>query len=85
MANLLVSSRILSWCIWTWPVGALAAPGRLGKAVESLRQTLRCQPDSAQTLLPWPAFVRGGQRGAALEEYQTLKGLNLNLAHELYG
>jgi hypothetical protein len=26
-----------------------------------------------------------GQRGAALEEYQTLKGLNLNLARELYG
>ena len=62
--------------------------GHLGlytEAVEPYKQAIRIKPDDAGAHSNLGvAYLSVGSKGFALDEYKVLKGLNKNLANELF-
>ena len=64
------------------------AYGKLGsytEAIEAYKQAIRIKPDFAEPHLALGlTYLIVGDKGSALDEYKILKGLNSNLANELF-
>jgi len=64
------------------------ASGQLGlykDAIEAIKQAIRIEPDDAETLYNLGVtYILIGDRNLALNEYEILKELDINLANELF-
>ncbi len=59
--------------------------GRIEEAIVSYKQALRLKPALAEAHLNLGmAYLRLGDKGSAIEEYKILKGLNQELANQLF-
>ena len=64
---------------------AYSERGRDKEAMESFQQAIRLEPDSASAHFAYGKTVlQLGDRGLALEEYKVLKGLDKDLANQLF-
>ena len=59
--------------------------GRYTEAIEAYKQAIRIKPDYAEAHFGLGVvYLVVGDKGSALDEYKILKGLNSNLANELF-